>query len=371
MNTAGVNFVRKLSKCLWYLDPHHYKLRNQGIHLPQRFTAFTGYNDYKKKKEKPPRMSSEDLNFHIQELSGTLMQPWFAVKRFELLRKDVESLVESLDKYKSYLCEQVKSHQNELTLPPPEENASLITLPGTGGPTSSIYLNLEQKLASEEVYHPVFVNEMAPFDRLERQKGLANVQLPFTIMLYRYAYGNHLGTLTYAWRISEDQPVDDTTVSRIFTQLNGQHPYCCTRAMRLNFLEKYRRVPKLPTMVLRNIHRTLLGDCSSAGYSSQVEVDERVTRAFLDVNDPDIVLDLRRLNGKPNSTTFDAFWSELQFYLDEINLAVDERRHGDTLHMPFAISLRHLQEIISERLQQKFPESTPAVPSVESLYRID
>ena len=118
-------------------------------------------------------------------------------------------------------------------------------------------------------------------------------------------------------------------------------------------------------MVLRNIHRTLLGDCSSAEYSSQAKVDERVTRALVDVNDPDIVLDLRRLNGKPTSTTFDVFWSELQSYLDEINPAVDERRHGDTLHMPFVISLRHLQEIISERLQQKFPESTHAVPSVE------
>ena len=71
-----------------------------------------------------------------------------------------------MDKYKHYLCEhteKVKSHQNELTLPP-EENALLITLPGTGGPTSSIYSNLEQKLASVEVYHPVFINEIAPSD---------------------------------------------------------------------------------------------------------------------------------------------------------------------------------------------------------------
>ena len=138
-------------------------------------------------------------------------------------------------------------------------------------------------------------------------------------MLYRYAYGNHLGTLMYTWRIPESQPVDETTVSRIFTQLNGQHPRYCTRAMRQDFLEKYRRIAKLPTMVLRNIHRTLLGDCSSAEYSSQAKVDERVTRALVDVNDPDIVLDLRRLNGKPTSSTFDVFWSELQSYLDEIN----------------------------------------------------
>ena len=118
-------------------------------------------------------------------------------------------------------------------------------------------------------------------------------------------------------------------------------------------------------MVLRNIHCTLLGDCSSAEYLSEARVDERVTRALLDVSDPDIVLDLRRSNGKPNNTIFDSFWSELQTYLDKINLAVDERRHGETLHMPFAISLRHLQEIITERLQQKFPEATPAIPSRE------
>ena len=78
-----------------------------------------------------------------------------------------------------------------------------------------------------------------------------------------------------------------------------------------------------------------------------------------------IVRDLRRSNGKPNSTIFDTFWSELQTYLDEINPAIDERRQGETLHMPFAIPLRHLQEIVTERLQQKFPEVTPAIPSLE------
>ena len=220
------------------------------------------------------------------------MQSWFAVKRFELLRKDVKSLVDSLDKYKRYLCEhteKVKSHQNELTLPPPEENASLITLPGSGGLTLSKYLNLEQKLADVEMYRPIFLNEITPSDQLERRKWLASVQLPFTIMLYRYAYGHHLGTLTYAWKIPEGQPVNDTTVSRIFAQLNGQHLHYCTRAMRQEFLEKYRQIAKLLTMVLQNIHRTLLGDCSSAEYSSKARVDERVIRALLDVNDPDTV----------------------------------------------------------------------------------
>ena len=118
-------------------------------------------------------------------------------------------------------------------------------------------------------------------------------------------------------------------------------------------------------MVLSNIHRTLLGDCSSAEYSSEAKVDERIAQALLDINDPDIVLDHRRSNGKPDSTIFDKFWCKFQTYLDEINPAVNERRHGETPHMPFAISLRHLQEIIIEKLQQKFPEVTPAIRSLE------
>ena len=35
--------------------------------------------------------------------------------------------------------------------------------------------------------------------------------------------------------------------------------------------------------------------------------------------------------------------------------------------MPYAVSVRHLLEIIAERLQQKFPDSAPAIPSSEWL----
>ena len=47
---------------------------------------------------------------------------------------------------------------------------------------------------------------------------------------------------------------------------------------------------------------------------------------------------LRKANGNP---ILDCFWQELQAYLDELLLAVDDRRHGETLHMPLAISVRH------------------------------
>ena len=84
--------------------------------------------------------------------------------------------------------------------------------------------------------------------------------------------------------------------------------------MRREFLDKYNHLAKISKMIRRNIYRTLLQDGSAAQYSSEAAVDERVAKAVLQLDDPQIVMDLRRMNGKPNSTIFDAFWQELQLY---------------------------------------------------------
>ena len=47
---TGVNFIGTVAQTLWYLDPHHDKFANRGIHLPDRFSAHKGYNDFKKKR---------------------------------------------------------------------------------------------------------------------------------------------------------------------------------------------------------------------------------------------------------------------------------------------------------------------------------
>ena len=97
-------------------------------------------------------------------------------------------------------------------------------------------------------------------------------------------------------------------------------------------------------------------------------MDERVAKAVLQVNDPEIILDFRRTNGKANHCLFIGFWSELQSYLDEITLAVNERRQGDILHMPFAFSIRPLKEMIEDRLKQRHPEQTPPIPLLEWIH---
>ena len=66
------------------------------------------------------------------------------------------------------------------------------------------------------------MNDIAPCDRYDRRKWVNGMQVSFPIMLYKYAYGNNLGTLVYAWRIPDNEPVDSAVVSRVFSQLSGE-----------------------------------------------------------------------------------------------------------------------------------------------------
>ena len=71
-------------------------------------------------------------------------------------------------------------------------------------------------------YQPVFFNEHAPEDRFDRRKWLNDLQFPFTIMLYRYPHGNHLGTMNFAWKFSE---FDHTLNQQTISQLNASQIY--------------------------------------------------------------------------------------------------------------------------------------------------
>ena len=43
------------------------------------------------------------------------------------------------------------------------------------------------------------------------------------------------------------------------------------------------------------------------------------------MDEPEVLLDLRKLNGNPSFMMFDKFWKELSAYLEEVTSAVDDR----------------------------------------------
>ena len=101
----GKSCLHKLAQCLWYRDSHHQKFVDRGMKLPMRFSSFQGYNDYKRKKEREPRLSARELNHHVELLSEMLMQPWFFHACFKSIRNDVSELTDVMHQYATYLLE--------------------------------------------------------------------------------------------------------------------------------------------------------------------------------------------------------------------------------------------------------------------------
>lgn len=363
--TIGESFVQMLTKALWYLDPHHSKFESRHIHIPDTFKMFSGYNDYKRKKEKAPQLSADELDYHIQQLGGMVLQPWMSSDLFLSLKSEVENLVEAMRKYYQYLVDKnsvMTLHHHSMESSQTLENASVKVISATISQLSD-YVELDEKLQLLKLYEPLFINDFMPLDQYMKRKWVKNIAFSYPVCMYCYAYGNNLGTLTYLWKIPEGD-VDQSVTSRLFAQLSFEQKKYSTRAIRNEFMDKYTRLVKVPKYILRSMYKTLVNDGSC---EAENDIDCRVSRALIDLDDPDIILDMRQLNGNARNTQFDAFWNELQLYLDSINLAVDERRHGDVLHLPIAVSLRHLQELIKEKLKEKYPESCPPTPSLEWL----
>ena len=84
---------------------------------------------------------------------------------------------------------------------------------------------------------------------------------------------------------------------------------------------------------------------------------------YVDMEDPDIVLDLQSFNSGQKSK-YDAFWDEVQKFLQEdVGLAVEERRHSQVTHLARVISVTNLLEQVAARC----PLET-SIPSRSWLY---
>lgn len=196
------------------------------------------------------------------------------------------------------------------------------------------YKGITDALAAKPEYSPVCLNDFSPMNRYTRRHRVDELALPYRVMIMKYPHGNSLGTLCFVWKVPEQ--IDETQNAQVTLQLSREVHKFSTQEMRRDFTVKYHRVANVTKSILRSLYRDLTDDYAAASSSFQQEVDERVAKAVLAVESPDILFDLRKLNGKPKSTHFDEFWAELSAFLEEINPAVDDRRHGETLHMPIA-----------------------------------
>ena len=137
--------------------------------------------------------------------------------------------------------------------------------------------------------------------------------------------------------------------------VKGEIPIFHTRAMKAALRSRFRRVTaNIKPAVLRALYRELTNDASAPANLHEAEIDERM-QTILEMEDADIVPDLRHLNSGKRSQ-YDVFWSECQKFLEEdIGSAVEYRKHGTVTHLARAISVRDLRD----QVQAQSPDGTP------------
>lgn len=280
--------------------------------------------------------------------------PWFLNDKFAKFRDYVVSLEDVMKKYLKFLVSQRERsavcHKSTEPVRSLNDNWSFKIVEGVPT-TNQKYNELISVLADLPDYVALPLINFEPEDKTERYAWIKNLQLPYSYGIFTYHYGNYLGNLNVIWK----QPVQSERnsgqdISNInFVKGNVLTVYA-TRAMRKDFFEKYAKTNgNQKPAILRSMYRYLTGNSFSAANEQEESVDLRVAEYLLKSDDPKLVLDLRKYNGRPQDPKLDPFWKELQQYLDEKSV-VHERRQNEVSYMPFAISVRDLREQILKRM---------------------
>src|SRR6266542_498067 len=105
-------FINHLTNLLWYLDPHHAKLKDCRCNLPNIFLNLPEYKInsiynkfYFTGKHKKEQLSVEKLHGYVKEVESCASQPWASVERWKQFISLVLDLCYSARKYIKYLEE--------------------------------------------------------------------------------------------------------------------------------------------------------------------------------------------------------------------------------------------------------------------------
>ena len=101
------------------------------------------------------------------------------------------------------------------------------------------------------------------------------------------------------------------------------------------------------------MYRQLAGDTSAASCEGEKSIDDRVKQTF-DLEDPDVLVDLRQHKGHPSK--YDQFWVACELYIQNtMETAVDDRRHDRIAHLPVALSVNDMLSEVSKLVGPDVP----------------
>ena len=370
---SGEALIKAMVDTFWHIDGQHDAFRERNLTIPTCFRGFSGYNvpeRAKHRKRERSNLSSQQLQVCADALFGCLQGVYWERTGWSELRTDVEVLATTLSKYVEYLqsrCEAMKrAHMSPLPVRQISENIVFSYLP-TSTVVDSCHLELDNRLSELDMHEHLLVEDVFQADPRHKYEYINKLKvrgLPCKVAMLSYSHGNNIGNLHFLWKCLNSPEEDISLSQQTIEKVKEKIPVYHTRSMRQALQSKFGRVTAgIKPCVLRALYRDLTNDHSSPSNVTEAEIDERM-RMLLEMEDPDVVVDLRHLNSGQKSK-YDVFWSECQKFLQEdVGSAVDDRRHHCVTHMAKAISVGDLREQVKARL----PAETP-VPS-ESWIRL-
>lgn len=369
----GKDFINALTNCIWAIDPFIDTLRERCFAIPILFENLLGYNVPENHKHKRSELSQSTLLSLAGHLDACLEKPWISKVMWAPIKVATQTS-DSMHKYIDYLKKKAEQmNQNRQLMFPVrsmDETKSITVIrpcyvvkPGT----ASRYRALVDSVQKLEIYKPICLDEYTPQNTRERRYFLDNMKhgLPYKCVHLKFSAGNNLESHNFLWKIPGGVSETDSDVmqknSDVIQNLSKDLPEYHTRAMRRAFMSKASLLCSLKLSDARYIYKSLAGDCSLAENETEKEVDLRVQQAF-EMEDPDIITDLRHHNtGQPSR--YETFFNHAKQYLENVvETAVDERRHDQFTHMAQAMSVPDLLRQVKETC----PENT-LIPSEQWL----
>ena len=111
-----------LTKALWCITSHHITIDDAARRsgdvkaVPDLFSAFSGYNDFKRKKVKAGQLSQTDLDSHAGALFGLLNKPYMRLSFFANVVTDIQLLADCLSSYAEHLKMKLSETKNNASL---------------------------------------------------------------------------------------------------------------------------------------------------------------------------------------------------------------------------------------------------------------
>eukprot|EP00951_Prasinocladus_malaysianus_P030174 scaffold282650_cov17-Prasinocladus_malaysianus.AAC.2 len=174
-----------------------------------------------------------------------------------------------------------------------------------------------------------------------------------TVCLWTFKRGGSRAgeTINICWKIpSNESDRDPTRQMRLTTCCVNDVPFFYTRVQKaLYFAHVVNKRFISSKAAAKAVYEYITGDNLPVDHSTDKRHCIVMADFCLASQDFDIIQDLRDLNGRPKSKTFDAFWAALQQMAEE-HERVPDRRHGAVSYMPFAQSLRDLRSQVIRKL---------------------